>query len=203
MSQEAIEAPSDKPLNPRQKAFARELGIAVAEGKRDFTEPYAKAGFSPHRGNAARLAADPRIKTVVDEVCAEQLRLAGLHVGYLQAKTLQMFHASSTAIHRKIGQFIELIEDAKGNPIFARFRQDLTAEEAAELDAITWPLSEFKIDKDGIVTIKLSDKKAIAEMLLKQMGVGKDDPTNVNVGVQNAVRFIVEGGPVATLSQAV
>jgi hypothetical protein len=198
MSQEVIEKLEERPLNPRQKAFARELGIAVAEGKRDFTEPYAKAGFSPHRGNAARLAADPRIKAVVDETCAEQLRLAGLHVGYLQAKTLQMFHASPTQIHRKIGKFIEVIENEEGYPIFARFRQNLSPEEAAELDAITWPLSEFKIDKDGIVTIKLSDKKAIAEMLLKQMGVGKDDPANVNVGVGiGSVRFIVEGAPVA------
>lgn len=186
-----------KPLNPRQKAFARELGVAIAEGKRDFTEPYAKAGFSAHRGNAARLAADPRIKAVVDEVCAEQLRLAGLHIGYLQAKALELLHASPTAIHRKIASFIELIEDGEGDALYARFRKDLTPEEAAELDAVTWPLTEFKIDKDGVVTIKLPDKKSLIEMLAKQLGVGKDDPANVNVGVQVPVRFIVEGAPVA------
>jgi hypothetical protein len=186
-----------KPLNPRQKLFARELGVAIAEGKRDFTEPYAKAGFSAHRGNAARLAADPRIKAVVDEVCAEQLRLAGLHIGYLQAKALQLLHASPTAIHRKIAEFIELIEDGEGDVLYARFKHDLTPEQAAELDAATWPLTEFKIDKDGVVTIKLPDKKALIEMLAKQLGVGKDDPANVNVGVAVPVRFVVEGAPSA------
>jgi len=185
-----------KPLNPRQKAFARELGVAMAEGKRDFTAPYAKAGYSPHHGNAARLAADPQVKAIVDEVCAEQLRLAGLHVGYLQAKALQLLHASPTAIHRKIASFIELIEDGEGDVLYARFRRNLTPEEAAELDAVTWPLTEFKIDKDGVVTIKLPDKKSLIEMLAKQLGVGKDDPANVNVGVAVPVRFIVEGAPV-------
>lgn len=188
-----------KPLNPRQKAFARELGVAIAEGKRDFTEPYAKAGFSAHRGNAARLAADPRIKAVVDEACAEQLRLAGLHIGYLQAKALELLHASPTAIHRRISKFMTCdLEVTEKGPIYhPRLRDNMTEEECLELDAATWALSKFKINEKGVIEIDIPDKKSLIEMLAKQLGVGKDDPANVNVGVQVPVRFIVEGAPVA------
>ena len=56
------------------------------------------------------------------------------------------------------------------------------AEIEAELDIATWPLSEFKIDKDGIIAIKLPDKKGIIEMLAKQLGVGKED-NQMNVAV--------------------
>jgi hypothetical protein len=198
MSQE-LEPVAEKPLNPRQRAFARELGVAIAEGKRDFTEPYAKAGFSAHRGNASRLAADPRIKAVVDEVCAEQLRLAGLHIGYLQAKALELLHASPTAIHRHISKFMTCdMEMTEKGPIYhPRLRDNMTAEECAELDAATWALSKFKINEKGVIEIDIPDKKSLIEMLAKQLGVGKDDPANVNVGVQVPVRFIVEGAPVA------
>jgi len=60
---------------------------------------------------------------------------------------------------------------------------NLTPEQQTALDEATWALSEFKIDKDGVIAIKLPDKKSIIEMLAKQLGVGRDDGTNVNVGV--------------------
>jgi hypothetical protein len=185
MTQEALEKPQEKPLNRQQLAFARELGVAIAAGGRDddLVKAYERAGYAPDRGNARRLAADRRVKAIADESCKEALRLAGLHIGYLQAKALELLHASPTAIHRTIARFIEVIENDEGEAVFVRFRKNLTPEELTELDAVTWPLSEFKIDKDCVVTVKLPDKKALIEMLAKQLGHGKDDPANVNMGV--------------------
>lgn len=177
MSQDTtVAAPELEPLNARQLAFARELGVAIAEGKRDYAEAYEKAGYSGHRGNAARLAADPRIKKIADDACSEALRLAGLHIGYLQARALELLHASPTKIHRTIMMHQAALKTATITP------EQLAAFDA-ELDAVTWPLTEFKIDKDGIISIKLPDKKALIEMLAKQLGHGKDEPGNVNVGV--------------------
>jgi hypothetical protein len=171
-------ATNDSPLNYRQRAFARELGLAIAEGGGDdyLIKAYERAGYAPDRGNARRLAADPRVKALADEACAESLRLMGLHIGYLQAKALELLRASPTKIRRGI----QIYEAAKLLPT-------MTARELEQLDVVidelTWPLSEFKIDKDGVIAIKLPDKKAIIEMLAKQLGVGRDDGTNVNVGV--------------------
>lgn len=185
MSQDALPPVEIEPLNARQLAFARELGVAIAKGGRDddLMAAYQAAGYAPNRGNARRLAADPRVKKIADEACQESLRLAGLHIGYLQAKALELLHASPTAIHRTIARFIEVIENDEGEAVFVRFRKDLTPEELTELDAVTWPLSEFKIDKDCVVTVKLPDKKGLIEMLAKQLGHGKDDPANVIVDV--------------------
>jgi hypothetical protein len=170
-----VESASEAPLNPRQKAFARELGIAMARGDRDFTKAFAAAGYAPDRGNAARLAADPRVKAIAEKACEEALRLAGLHIGYLQAKALELLHASATKIFRSIKAHQALHSPSITPEQMAGFD--------AALDEITWPLSEFKIDKDGVIAVKLPDKKSIIEMLAKQLGVGKDDSeTTVNSG---------------------
>jgi hypothetical protein len=183
---------SENPLNARQLAFARELGIAWANGGRDaeLTKAYAAAGFKPDRGNARRLAADPRVKSIAQVACREALERAGLHIEYLQAKALEMLHSSPTKVFRSISKFIKVDEYSSGENVLLRFRlrDDLSADEEAELDSAAWPLSEFKIDKDGILAIKLPDKKAIIEMLAKQLGVGKDDnQTNVSVTLESLV----------------
>lgn len=183
MTQELTSEP-DKPLNPRQVAYGRELGIAMARGDRNFTQAYATAGYKADRGNAARLAADPRVKAIADKICEESLRLAGVHVGYLQAKAMELLEASPTGILRQIGKFLKVTALRDGDNTAFRYalRDDLTAVEMAELDAAAWPLSKLKIDKDGVIAIDLPDKKAIIEMLCKQLGVGKEEST-VNVGV--------------------
>ena len=171
-------AAHETPLNHRQRAFARELGLAIAEGGGDdyLVKAYARAGYAADRGNARRLAADSRVKALADEACAESLRLMGVHIGYLLAKALELLRASPTKIHRGI----QIYEAAKRLPT-------MTPQELEQLDAVidelTWPLSELKIDKDGVIAIKLPDKKAIIEMLAKQLGVGRDDGANVNVDV--------------------
>ena len=188
MTQE-IEAQLDQdlpPLNPRQKVFARELGVVRATGGRDdeITKAYESAGYAPDRGNARRLAADPRVKAIAEQACADALERAGLHIQYLQAKALELLHASPTRVFRNISKFIKVETFGSGENEIVRFRlrDDLSAEEECELDSAAWPLSEFKIDKDGILGIKLPDKKAIIEMLAKQLGAGGAD-TNVSVGV--------------------
>jgi hypothetical protein len=170
------ESDPNAPLNMRQLAFARELGVARAAGGRDddLVKAYAAAGYKPDRGNARRLAADPRIKAIADEACKEALELAGLHIQYLQAKALELLHASPTKIFRAVQLYQAAMRE--------RVAPEAMAAIEAELDAITWPLNEFKIDKDGVVAIKLPDRKGIIEMLAKQLGVGKDD-SSVNVGV--------------------
>ena len=176
---QAIEADAE-PLNSKQLAFARELGVIRARGGRDddLVQAYQGAGYAPDRGNARRLAADPRVKAIADKACADALERAGLHIQYLQAKALEMLHASPTKIFRAIRAYQTI-----------KTSSDISPEQLAEveqaLDDITWPLNEFKIDKDGIVAIKLPDKKGIIEMLAKQLGVGKDDTsTNVNVSLE-------------------
>jgi hypothetical protein len=187
MTQEALEKPQEKPLNRQQAVFARELGVALAAGGRDaeITAAYVRAGYAEDRGNARRLAADPRVKELADKACQESLRLAGFHVGYLQGLALKLLHTSPSVVYRAIDECL----DDEG-----MLRSDLTEPQKAALDAATWPLSKLKI---GDISIELADKKSLIEMLAKQLGVGKDDPANVNVGVQVPVRFIVEGAPSA------
>ena len=188
MTLELTAPEADKPLNARQRTFARELGIAIAKGGRDddLIEAYTAAGYAADRGNARRLAADPRIRALADEACAEALRLAGLHIGYLQAKALELLHANPVRIHRELK--LHLRDYING---------DLEAhslEEAIAFEAATWSLSKFKIDKDGVISIELPDKKGIIEMLAKQLGVGKDEPgdVNVNVGLEALVMQAVQ-----------
>jgi hypothetical protein len=175
---------NEKPLNPRQLAFARELALAIANGDRDFTRAYEAAGYVPDRGNAARLAADPRVKAIADSACREALERNGLYVEYLQAKALELLHVSPTEVYREITRC--MTTEQIGEVVRFRLRDDLTDEEKRQLDRMTWPLTEFKIDKDGIVSIKVPDKKAIIEMLCKQFGVGEDDGS-VNVAVETLV----------------
>jgi hypothetical protein len=197
---EAVQEPAaTPPLNPRQRAFARELGIAIAKGGRDddLVDAYAAAGYSRDRGNARRLAADPRVKAIADEACAEALRLAGLHIGYLQAKALELLHASPTRIHREIAKCLEVQvfgEGTKFQEVRFRLKDQLSPEEEAALDAATWPLSEFKIDKDGVISIKVPQKDSIINMLAKQLGVGKDEAgdVNLNVGLEALVMQAVQ-----------
>jgi|HubBroStandDraft_4_1064222.scaffolds.fasta_scaffold00045_38 hypothetical protein len=173
MSQDALAPAEIEPLNARQLAFARELGVAIAKGGRDdeLMAAYEAAGYAPNRGNARRLAADPRVKRIADEACKEALRLAGLHIGYLQAKALEILHLSPMVIVRAINKCLN--EEGQ-------LRNDLTEAERAELDAATWPLSKVKV---GDLSIEIADKKSLLEMLGKQLGHGKDDPANVNVDV--------------------
>ncbi len=167
--------------------FARELGLAIAKGGRDddLIDAYTAAGYAPDRGNARRLAADPRVRAIADHACEEALRLAGLHIGYLQAKALELLHANPMRIHRNLAKFMtaEVYGEDPNTVVRLQMRADLTPDEEAVLDSVTWPMSKFKIDKDGVISIELPDKKGIIEMLAKQLGVGKDDAGDVNVNV--------------------
>ncbi len=175
------------PLNARQQVFARELGLAIAKGGRDddLVEAYAAAGYSPNRGNARRLAADPRIRSIADKACEDALRLAGLHIGYLQAKALELLHANPLRIHRNLARFMtaEVYGEDPNTVVRLQMRADLSPDEEALLDSVTWPLSKFKIDKDGVISLELPDKKGIIEMLAKQLGVGREESGDVNVNI--------------------
>lgn len=152
MSQRAV-----KPLNPKQKAFGRELGIAIASGDRNFEQAYVKAGYRRNRGNAARLAGDQRVRAIADDVAAEALKHAGLHLGYLQAKLLEMVHSNVYDVHRKVSAALRRPEG------------EMTPEEETALMSATWPMSEMAIDKDGGLRIKLPDKKSVIETLFKTL----------------------------------
>lgn len=152
--------PAAKPLNPKQKAFARELGVALASGDRTFEGAYVKAGYRRNRGNAARLATDPRVRIIADEAAAEALKHSGLHLAYLQAKLLEMVHANVYDVHRKVAMALRRPEG------------EMTLAEEAALLAATWPLSEMAVDKDGALRVKLPDKKQLIETVLKTMPGG-------------------------------
>lgn len=159
-----------KPLNARQKVFGRELGVAMAAGSRNFEAAYETAGYARHRGNAARLAANPEVTKIADEACAKALRLSGLHIGYLQAKGLSLLDATATNIQRRIAK--HLIRDATTGIV--KFGA-LTEDDEAELDAATWAVSKLKIDKDGVIAIEIPDKKGLIEMLAKMIGSIPDE----------------------------
>lgn len=194
-----LEQPREKPLNPRQVAFARELGIARAEGKRDYTAEYAKVGFKPNRGNAARLASDPRVKAIADQMAQSALEAAGLHISYLQAKSMQLLDTSIGAIFLSIRDYMDeevVIQEGKEPAVVYRLKYNLTDEERADFEAKTWALSDFKIDDKGVISLKLPDKKGIIEMLAKQLGVGLDSRGNTNLNVAgNAVIQVITGVP--------
>ncbi len=207
MTQDApsLAPPDPKPLNPRQKVFARELGLAIAKGGRDddLIDAYTAAGYAPDRGNALKSGVPwDKPAHTVNRNCASGLEalltawqiiregrarvmLAGLHIGYLQAKALELLHANPMRIHRNLAKFMtaEVYGEDPNTVVRLQMRADLTPDEEAALDSVTWPLSKFKIDKDGVISIELPDKKGIIEMLAKQLGVGKDDAGDVNVNV--------------------
>src|SRR5882672_2768559 len=168
------EIPEKEPLNRKQIAFAERLGIAWAEGKRNFEDIYEEVGYKRHRGNSARLASDPRVIEIAQRACAEANRLNGLYIGYLQAKALSMLEANAFSIHRKL---LEVrLNDSRGMGV-------LTPEQEAELEAVTWPLSKFKIDKDGVISVELPDKKGVIEMLAKMLGNMPDETAEAITGL--------------------
>jgi hypothetical protein len=57
----------------------------ILSGEEKQGRAYAEAGYAPNRGNAARLAADPRIKAIAQAQCRDALERNGLQVEYLQA----------------------------------------------------------------------------------------------------------------------
>lgn len=177
---------SDKPLNARQKLFAQELGLARASGDKNYIQAYENAGFKKHRGNAMRLASDPRVVRIADELCRDALKRNGLQIEYLQAKALQLLDRSVGGVLLDIRSYmkVEVIPGDDENPpaIVYRLRTDLSEDERAEFEAKTWCLNDLKIDDKGVITLKMPDKKSIIEMLAKQLGVG-NDKQDVNVSV--------------------
>lgn len=165
-----------KPLNSRQLAFARELGVALARGGKDahLVEAYTAAGYKENRGNARRMASDPRIWRIAEKACREALRISGLHIGYLQAKALQLLRTSPMEPYRAVAKCL----DEDGN-----LRADLTVDEIAELDAATWALSKLRI---GNLSVEIADKKSLIEMLSKQLGFGKEG-TEINLSWQQLI----------------
>ncbi len=165
--------PEKEPLNRKQIAFAERLGIAWAEGKRNFEDIYEEVGYKRHRGNSARLAADPRVIEIAQKACGEANRLNGLYIGYLQAKALSMLEANALVIHAKIREAV--IKDLA--------HEEWTPAQRAELEAVTWPLSKFKIDKDGVISVELPDKKGVIEMLAKMLGNMPDETAEAITGL--------------------
>jgi hypothetical protein len=148
---------SQRPLNAKQKLFGRELGIALAEGKKP-EDAYERAGYRRHRRNAFRLATDKRVQAIADATAAEALRLNGLHLAYLQAKTLGLFELNA------FKTFYERGADGKA-----------TLRNLADVaDEHTWAITKFTMDPETgrLVDIEVPDKLAAFNALLKTMPKG-------------------------------
>jgi hypothetical protein len=157
-----------EPLNARQRAFGRELGIAWADGRRDFSDAYAKAGYKPHRGNAARLADDPRVQKIAEEVASIAVKLSGVNLAYLQASALKLLEANVVELHRIIGDVLIFDREAGAYRV-----KELTDEQRAQLERQAWAMSKLKL---GDVTVEITDKRSIIETLLKTVPNGVKDP---------------------------
>lgn len=162
------------PLNAKQKLFARELGIALAEGKRP-EDAYERAGYKRHRRNAFRLASDSRIQEIADAAAIEALRLSGLHIAYLQSKTLKLFNLNMAKA------FFE--SDASGELKLRNL--------ALVADEDTWAISKVKLDAETgkVVEVEVPDKIVAFNALIKTMPKAVA-PASVELTGKN-------GGPVA------
>jgi len=100
-----------KPLNYRQRRFAEELAVCS-----NAIEAQAKAGFKPHRGNAARLAADPRVQAVVETAAMQAAKLAGVHLGrvLVEQARIAYFNIADVLMYDALGQ---VVLDKQGMPI--------------------------------------------------------------------------------------
>lgn len=105
---------AEKPLNARQRRFAEELAVSDS-----VDEAYAKAGFRPHRGNARRLAADPRIRKLVRDATLIAAELAGVHLGRIlvELQRIGMFNIDDLVAREANGRVkvTEEVCDEDGN----------------------------------------------------------------------------------------
>lgn len=107
MSQDLIAA---KPLNARQRRFAEELPFKRAE------DAYVQAGFKAHRGNCQRLARDPRVQAIVEQVSLNAAKLAGVHLGRVLIEQSRIAYFNIGDVLKRDGNG-KLELDAKGLPI--------------------------------------------------------------------------------------
>jgi hypothetical protein len=100
---------SARPLNKRQRIFAREFAVSG-----DLLKAHELAGYRPHRANAFRLASLPRVKALVEEFSIVGANLAGVHLGSVlreQAK-IAFFNVGEVLLRDGDGK---PIPDADGN----------------------------------------------------------------------------------------
>ncbi|MES2671603.1 MAG: terminase small subunit [Pseudomonadota bacterium] len=158
-----------KPLNPRQRQFALEL--ATGEKPLDAQE---KAGFKPHRGNAARLAADPRVQAIVETAGMEAARLAGVHLGrvLVEQARIAYFNIGELLFRDARGQ---IVLDKSGMPII-----DYSAMTNDHLAAVA------KIDFEK-GKIEFHDKVGVLRDLMKYLNPNaeKDKPPGGDTFVLN------------------
>jgi phage terminase small subunit len=168
--------------NPRHEKFAQ----ALAEGKNQL-EAYAIAGYSPHTGNASKLASD---KSIVERVAELQQRIANI----TQKATAKAFEIAvekyAVTKERVIGElarigfanmldYIVIGEDGLPYLDFSAVDRDKGSaiqEVTVEMVPVTetLPDGEKKVVQVRKARFKLADKRAALVDLGKQLGLFKD-----------------------------
>jgi Terminase small subunit len=135
--------------NPKHEKLAREFASGTS-----MNEAWRAIGYDPEKNNNAwRTFQRPEIRSRVEYLRAEFNKMAGISLAALQARWLRFADANLIS-------FFEADECGK-----MRMR-DLTKLPRA----ITAPISELNIDKDGGIKLKLVDKLHALDSLAKTIG---------------------------------
>ena len=143
------DALGSRPLkNPQHEKLAREYAAGASKA-----EAWRTIGRDPAIGNQSRTFQRPDILARVEHLRGAFNRMAGISLAALQARLLRMADAN----------VVELFEADKRGALRLR---DLTTLPAA----VTAPITELTIDKDGAVKVKCADKLHAIDSLIKTVG---------------------------------
>jgi hypothetical protein len=152
------DAPGSLPLkNPKHEKLAREYAAGAS-----MADAWRAIGYDPGKSNNAwRTFQRPEIQSRVENLRAEFNKMAGVSLAALQARWLRFADAN----------LVSFFEADERGAIRVR---DLTKLPRA----ITAPISELNIDKDGGIKIKIVDRLHALDSLAKTIGafVPETDP---------------------------
>ncbi len=148
--------PAAKPLDIRQRHFAEELALRGLDHpySHGVADAYERAGYEWNRGNAARLAADPRIRAEVKRIQTQAADLAGVHLGRILIEMSRIALLNLDDVVER-GPGGALVLDKKGRP-----KIDYSAMTRDHFAAVA------RFDKDGVV---FHDKPAALRELLRHV----------------------------------
>lgn len=145
----------------------RKMAEGLAELKRPLIA-YTEAGFSAHRGNAARLARRPEIRAYVAEMMDEAAEFAGLTRTHVLLELARVGRANLADFYDKDGKTLRNIKELPR--------------------ALTAALASFK-DVNGALVPSLHDRNVANTALLKYLG-GLPDDDNRRGDVNNVLNIL-------------
>lgn len=160
--------------NPKHERFAQFLS-----GGMESQEAYAKAGYAPDRGNAARLTANDGIQARVAELIADAAAAAGVTPDRLVRELANIAFANA-------GDFFHW--DADG--VTVKPSDMLTRDQMAAVCQV----EETRLRGERTIRVKLADKGQAIEKLMKILNMGretKEPDQHLHVHVESPAAIIM------------